>query len=47
MILSAAAVQIAVPVIVMGICAKAAMRCSVRFFMHLKEKNALSIIAAG
>ena len=47
MILSAAAVQIAVPVIVMAICARAAMLCAVRFFTRLKEKSVLSIIAAG
>ena len=46
MILSAAAVRIAAHVIVMGICAKAAMHCVVRFFTHLKEKNVPYIIAA-
>ena len=39
MILSAVAVLIVAHVIVMGICAKAAMLCAVRFFTHLKEKN--------
>jgi hypothetical protein len=47
MILSAAAVQIAVPVIVMAICARAAMLCAVRFFTRRKEKGVLFIIAAG
>ncbi len=47
MILSAAAVQIAVRVIVTEKCVKAAMLFAVRFFTHRQEKNALSIIAAG